>query len=535
MIRDKVLVASVYAGTSARATRYYLSSNKQFDVDWHIGKEEALRWFARARLSDNKVSDLKPCGQPTYETRRKKRISRQEYLAWAYQATHKTETTACYLTPNLFFDWRNTQNIKGLTAHWLEIDTAGHTPLTAIQSWEIYQQIADCLGASNLPAPTNWVLTGSGGVHLYWRYDQPELVQNKTHRFTLLKRWKDIAAKLGKKLETWRIKLGYNDWKVDHGASNDPSRLMRMPGSQHNKTAREVLYLTGGPVTSLQMLGKKLGFKVPITTDAATAPPSKAMKAHHIRTPKVCTSIARDPAADKLAKLAKDWEVYLHRHGQVVKGKRDLTLFHLYNIYRRIMAPQTAWDKIIQINDKYIGFTGQQLSAYLSSSIKTVYRYTLKRLNDILTDELELPLSVQLKSREKLSPAEQQRRQSISAKKVSKARASTTLNTLVELVLRLCKAGYTLTSLTPNVLLNHCQISRATIYRHWNKVIKTVQQRRPIQLKELLKAQHYSSHSLGFFITPPKSRSGNNVLKEPAQQSSVNLLSVHCDIPIPDI
>ncbi|TMP46262.1 hypothetical protein CWB96_00075 [Pseudoalteromonas citrea] len=499
MTSGKVLVTSVLS-SKRNKTGYYLDSSEQFDKDWNIGLEPALRWFARSKLFDGKITDFKACGTPNYPSRRVNRLTKKEYLSWAYTQVNKEHTAGCYMTPNLFFDWRNSQNLKGFCAHWLEIDTRSHQALCPEEAWEIYQEISDTLGESKLPPPTSWTLTGSGGVHLYWRYEQAEVVENKQHRANLISRWKEISNKLSDKLESTKRTLGYQGWHVDRSASNDPTRLMRMPGSRHHKTGREVLYISGGPLTNFNQLGDKLGFKKHIHSEVVK--PIHVPKSihsgkynHHTKT---------DTVTPRLIKLTQQWEALLSRSGQVSKGKRDLTAFHLYNLYRRIMAPEHAWKKIVTINESFIGFTLSQLTSYLSSSIKTTYRYTLQNINTVLQEQLDLPIQLPIFKKIPLSNSERIEKQAKAGRKTAKKRVGDTHKKLLRILNIHCKNTEQLKKITPQKLQALSGLSRATIYRHFNNILKIAVSRRPICLSTLYKKTPKVSHSLVPLITPPK-------------------------------
>lgn len=92
--------------------------------------------------------------------------------------------------------------------------------------------------------PTATVLTGSGGMHLYFTAEEnldPEV-------------WRGLAAALVMLCERYGL-------KIDTPVTTDASRIMRAPGSIHQKTGVIVTAFETGPTYSLNELAALVGYE----------------------------------------------------------------------------------------------------------------------------------------------------------------------------------------------------------------------------------------------------------------------------------
>lgn len=367
-----------------------------FDTDWGIGKEPALRWLCRACYTRNELTDHQACGSPSYDPKRET-VTRQEYMLDVNSGEFNSKTNGVYFTPNLFYRWRNQKHLNGLVAHWLELDVKGHVALTEDESQRLLSEVADVLGQSGLPSATSLVTTGSGGVHLYWMYDEPQMTQSTKHREKLIERWREMSKRISSRFEETRQRIGYKDWSVDLAASHNPSGNMRLPSSLHHKTWREVEYYRGGLKFAPQQLVDALGFEWQYPHGEKFKSAAKRFTQAPAPLPRLTTQPKRQaPPPTKTAGIAQGFDSsgqqywirglikqlgdYLAMVKPDLKGKRDLTAFQIYNMANRVMGAKEAWDYIVKLNRSYIGLTDSELKAFLSTANKTVYYYGMRRL-----------------------------------------------------------------------------------------------------------------------------------------------------------
>jgi hypothetical protein len=155
-----------------------------------------------------------------------------------------------FLSPNQFYDWRNTKQLAQLHANWLDVDTEGHEVLSLAEQKIIFNDLVRIIKENDLPPPTAFVASGSGGFHIYWIYDGEPAYKWR------IRIWREITLVLAKVLK--RNKPKDARWKVDFAASRDPSRVLRLPGTYHGKSGRVAKALIGGPSYCFYDLAKRL-------------------------------------------------------------------------------------------------------------------------------------------------------------------------------------------------------------------------------------------------------------------------------------
>ena len=490
-----------------------------FDSDWGIGNEPALRWFCRACDTRDELTDHQACGTPSYDPRRET-VTRRDYMLDVNSGEFNSKTKGVYFTPNLFYRWRNQKHLNGIVAHWLEIDTKGHNALTEAESKRVLDEVADVLWRADLPMATSLVTTGSGGVHLYWMYDEPQMTRSIKHRETLIERWREISKRISTRFEVKRKELGYNRWSVDYAASHNPSGNMRLPSSLHHKTWREVEYYRGGKTFVPQELVTELGFEwdFPQASDFITDRQRDTRPPQRKRTPlpKVFVRNSAQTAPQKTMGMAQGFDSngqqywmrgllqqltdYLAMAKPDLRGKRDLTAFHIYNMANRVMGANDAWNYIQQTNKNYIGLTEGELKAFLSTANSTVYYYGMRRLTYILGTELSFPLDFSYtKKPTALDAKEVTRRRSKSGRTSSRKKRSRTLDKLVaELYSFIDKNKVTPSQIKVSkalraALLRGSKLTRATFYRHLQNAIQVAMSKVQMTLADIkLLAQNNS-------------------------------------------
>jgi hypothetical protein len=522
----------------AGAVTYNSTAINVFTKDFTVpANVKAMRWFCRASSDDGKLTTHMPCGN-TAHTKRKS-ISIGDYISKAY--TDFDTTRGCYYSPNLFYSWRRESSLQGFTANWIDIDVADHAALDEDLSKLVTAEIVDALWQSGLPMPTSIASTGSGGLHLYWLYKDPVMTKSAGHRTALTKHWRMLAKQLTTAMDASRVKLGYTGWSVDKSASHNPTGLMRLPNSIHHKTGRTVRYLKGGDAVNFNTFAQDLGSmaKVPVASDydvydsktstskanvnrasASDKPRSRSIK----KTRTVAQLMARAVNANgavpqsgfgnrpsgqaqefdtlgqryALKDIMTQWEQALVQVGAVQKGLRDLTVFHLYNCARRIMDENSAWDYIVDINERFVRLPLVQLKSYLSSAARRVYYYGLPRLKQIITHEIGLVLAFPESLRKvKRGDSEVKRIQAQAGRQTSKQRSSGTMIQLVAELTHMTSSGIRTASLTPARLMKQTKLSRATVYRYWDKALQTIKGKELPTLNELMGDVKKVSQSLG--------------------------------------
>jgi len=375
-----------------------------------------------------------------------------------------------FISPNEFFDWRNTKQLAQLHANWLEIDTVGHGILSLDQQKAIFSEVHQIIKDKALPAPTGFVASGSGGIHLYWIYEGVPAFKWR------VRVWREITLVLAKTLKKSRAPDSL--WEVDFAASRDPSRVLRLPGTYHGKSGRIVDSYVGGPRYTFDELAKGLirsekNIKALLSTERsekATWEPKRT---------KTNTSVGPPPSNPTSLSgkhtIGQWWfriysVVCTHArvHG-VKEGKRDLYGFILYVALRHIKAsPEDALQAIQSLNKEFIGLDDSELTAYLKTAISTNYKYTKNTLAEFLEANLGISSAFLYENdKPRLTPSQIKERQQDSAERTAKTRKERTLNLIKNTILQLKKANK---KATQKVIAEKASISIRTVKRYWSEV-----------------------------------------------------------------
>ena len=108
---------------------------------------------------------------------------------------------------------RNAKNVYRLKALWIDIDVKPEKGYATTN--EAIEGLSAFVKAANIPPPTAIVLSGSGGLHVYWISDTPLTVEE----------WRPYAEGL----EALTKKHGL---RCDHGITTDSVRVLRLPGDE---------------------------------------------------------------------------------------------------------------------------------------------------------------------------------------------------------------------------------------------------------------------------------------------------------------
>ena len=423
-----------------------------------VGQETYCRylWSPRIKEKSWQATGTRQSGKPV--------VSIQDFKAKAEAFLPALDSKRCsvdlFISPNQFFDWRNTKQLASLHANWLEIDTKGHKVLSESDELTIISEVFEQIAKAGLPEPTGYILSGTGGIHLYWIYSGVEAFKWRVDV------WRNITTTLGKAL------TGGELWEVDWGASRDPARVMRMIGTYHGKSGRLTQGFVGGPLYSFAGLAQALNvpYKQPVpavTTNTVAVLPKK-------KTPVVSVPSDRNKVTGRHT-IGQWWaKIYFHtlnhlRKTGVAEGKRDNAAFILYVALRHMKSSEEdAFKAILQLNDELIKLPQDQLVNYLSTARKTHYKYR----KDSVADYLERLLGVDSgflfeNSKTPLSPEEIKQAQSEAAQNTAQTRRKQTLNQLLDAVKKLVEAGINATQAAVSDMAGK---SVRTVKRYWSEV-----------------------------------------------------------------
>ncbi|MEH6454800.1 MAG: hypothetical protein V7749_00630 [Cocleimonas sp.] len=395
--------------------------------------------------------------------------------SWVKERGEKLCSVDCYITPNQFWDWRNTKQLAGLCANWLEIDTTNHAILSKSDSNQVIEEVFEQLASSNLPMPSHYVLSGSGGIHLYWFYPITPAYYWKVNN------WRSVTNKLIDGLIE-----GGTLWSVDVGASRDPSRVMRMPGTIHGKSGRTVkAFCNNKAVYSFSDLAKKLGLSVqedklslvnsshPVEPAIDNPPVSSTNKSlSKSKTKNIDSNRLASQKSNGKHNIRSWWttiyyEVLSHsRRNGVREGSRDSTAFILFVALRHMVSDASAWERIQQINIDLIGLTESELKSYLGTAKTVRYRYSKSTLASYLDSQIGVDPSFLYKNKQCLSAQEVTARKQLGAQKTAIFKSQQTLT-------ELCNASRKLVvsqTLTQTNLAKASSKSLSTVKRYWVKI-----------------------------------------------------------------
>jgi len=110
---------------------------------------------------------------------------------------------------------RRRENVSKLKALWFDIDVK---PSAYKTTEEAKSDLFRFITEANLPMPTAGVLSGSGGLHIYWVLDTPLTLEN----------WQPLADALANCGKVYGL-------NADFGITIDAARVLRVPGTYNRK------------------------------------------------------------------------------------------------------------------------------------------------------------------------------------------------------------------------------------------------------------------------------------------------------------
>ena len=371
-----------------------------------------------------------------------------------------------FLSPNQFFEWRNAQQLAMLHANWLEIDTVGHQVLTVPQQETLFDDVLQILASSGLPAPTGYVASGSGGMHLYWIYGGVAAYKWR------VRIWREVTLVLAKSVK--RARRPGALWRVDFAASRDPARVLRLPGTFHGQSGRVVHAYIGGPLYVFEELAEAL-----VTSrqnlQALALQSAEGPGTLHVEPKPRPKAPAPAPAAATAGSgrhtIGQWWfRIYAvvcsHARSQGVReGQRDLFAFMFYVALRHIKpSQQDALDTVLALNGEFIHLGEDELKAYLKTAIGKHYKYRKDTVAEYLESIGISPQFLYERDKAPLPRHEVRERQQEAARQTANTRRNNTLEALQTAVGLLLSKGL---AVTQKSLAAASGRSERTVRRYW--------------------------------------------------------------------
>ncbi|MBV1870899.1 MAG: hypothetical protein KUG76_08315 [Gammaproteobacteria bacterium] len=378
-----------------------------------------------------------------------------------------------FLSPNQFFDWRNTKQLAQLHANWLEIDTLDHAILSADVQVTIFEDVSKILRDNALPCPTGYVASGSGGLHFYWIYEGIAAYKWR------VRIWREITIRLARAVKKNRKPDAR--WTVDYAATRDPSRVLRLPGTIHSESGRTATAYVGGPLYTFDDLAKGL------VRSKQNLEAMARYKAGKLATPERSQRAPKPRPVPKAMGLSPlngrhtigQWWFRTYtvlctqaRLNGVKEGQRDLFAFILFVALKHIKGDsKRAFEALLPLNREFIGLDEEELRAYLKTACETHYKYRKDSLAEYLESNLGIDSSY-LYDNPKAplkSPAEVRASQRKSAQCTAQKRRDRTFNEILLAAQHLKKARM---KVTQALLAKNTGRSVRTIRRYWPELIR---------------------------------------------------------------
>ncbi|NYZ69883.1 hypothetical protein H0A36_28115, partial [Endozoicomonas sp. SM1973] len=363
-----------------------------------------------------------------------------------------------YFSPAEFFNWRRTRQLARLHATWIEIDLVEKAQdYSAEVEDEVVKEVFAQIAQSGLPMPTGYVLSGSGGVHLYWAYEAVEAYRWR------VRQWRLVSRAISKCLTGGRY------WQVDKAATHGPARVLRAPGTIHGRTGRTVVSKLGGPFYTFDSLANQLGI--------LTEPPKKKdaqSKEDYKRNANLANN--GNPNHNDQSKqtrkhtIGKWWaKTYYHVLNNIQQGvsvgKRNNTAFILFIALKHMMSEEKALEQIKTINNRLIKLPEEELLRNLSTARKVHYKFRKASLA-VWLDTLGISSNYLFVTRKPaaLNRGEIKQRQVLAARKVAQVKQQRTLMIIGQAIENLVEAGI---KATQKSIAQVASVSVRTVQRYW--------------------------------------------------------------------
>ena len=453
---------SDYADFLTQATE----SNRLFFELLGVGQEKYCRYLWVRRVIDNEPDHVNKWLTLGRVKKGAADLSTRDDIFEAVAKEMPGDDTVDYfLSPNEFFGWRCIKGVSRLHANYIDIDTTVKGSLCEWDQQALIKEVYDRLSSSSVPLPNAIVKSGSGGLHLYWVYEPTEAYRWKVEY------WKQFTERLIKILGSGET------WKVDSQASLDPSRVLRLPGSLHNKSKKTVkAYVLADSRFDFETLYKSADVhpKRPDHLKLVVGGSSGLSDSEKTK-PKRKLSIEQLTVYRTNGKhnIKAWWENvyeqirYACSTFGVKEGQRDYAAFILFVArYNARNCEDDAYEKIKTDNDAFIHLSEKELKSFLSSARRKQYKYKKETLASYLENNLNMDTSfLYSKPDEKvrLTPEQVREKQSEAALKTASKKRMGTRSKLIN-------AYYALTASASQVSLEaiarRAGLSRRTAYRY---------------------------------------------------------------------
>jgi len=452
-----ILSANKERSISSSSLNYQALNSLEFNAQLGVGNEEFCRyvWSFNIKKSPWRAIGNRQSGKPVTSFR-------QFYLdaeAYVPEKGAKRCSVDCFISPNEFFDWRNTKQLASLHANWIEIDTNDHGKgiLSKKDESKVVTEVFSQLQGSGLPLPTSYVLSGSGGLHLYWIYPPTNAFRWRINA------WREITNQLIKGLHGGEL------WHVDIGASRDPARVLRMPGTIHKTSGRTVQAFSIQKSYTFEELANELNISI-VKPDHLKIV-SSVKKVTRPRVDGTTQKQEQTKAKSGKHTIGQWWfKIYTHvikhaRQEGVKEGRRDSTAFILYVALRHMKDEEDAFNVVKSLNNEFIGLDSKSLSDYLKTARKTLYKYKKESIAAYLSLNLGMDVSfLYSNTTTKLTKTEIRFRQSLAAIATAQAKKLTTLQTIKNAINELKLCGEKITQAKVAQLTEK---SVRTVRRYW--------------------------------------------------------------------
>ncbi|CAM4140421.1 hypothetical protein BIW53_12010 [Pseudoalteromonas byunsanensis] len=437
---------------------YAIASPKDFYelIDFHSPKyvralfsnnhESGRKIFLLGNRKSSKVTDLKTFKRKT-----------TRYVQGVLNC--KSEAVNNYYSPNEFYSWPKAINLALLRANWIDIDVTEKVDVRRVRELEhdLIEEVFQELKKNQLPPFTGYVCSGSGGVHLYWIYDPVEASEvNK-------ELWKLVANIFIKSLKNIS-----SFWHIDTIASKRAYGNLRIPGSVHGRTGLQARFFSGGPKYQFKKLLNCLNLES-LRDELKIKKESRV-----VRLPfKPKSNEGKQQIQRRYGHNIKDWwlkcintiQIHFRKQGKVPKGKRDKTAFILFVAFQHLNK-ETAFEKLIKINEELIGFSLEELDGLTKTAKITIYNYRKETLAEYLEELLGYcPEYLCTKPKVKLSKDEITQRQSKAAKSTAAKKRNNSQEIVAKAIKQLTKE--TGKKPTQRQVAERAGVGLRTVKRYW--------------------------------------------------------------------
>lgn len=349
-----------------------------------------------------------------------------------------------FFSVNQYFDYHINALLSQLHANYLDIDVINKKTITQRQSKQVLNHVLRQLELSKIPSPNAIVSSGSGGWHLYWAYE-PVPAYKRT-----LNDWKQVTNKIISAIEPNRL------YKIDTAASIDPGRVLRLPGTFHFESQNQCDCVEVSKAFTFEEMLMKL-------------------KIEKYQFPK--KNKQNKPKSNRHGHNIKEWwaKIYYQLINHANDGfvgerhhNRDEFIFISYVALKHIhVDEQTAFDKAIELNNRFKLLSEEEAISNLSTARKTDYRFkkeTLTKRLDSFFPNLNKSF-LESTTPAPLDPEEVLLRQSKSALETNKQRVNRTQEKLTTALIRLSKPNE---KVTLKAIAQESGISYRTVKKYKN-------------------------------------------------------------------